>query len=287
MKKLVSILLVIAMLATLFVACSDDKKEKETEAKGSDVATTEQKTTVAGTEEATVEPVPATVPATTEKEEPTTIAETEPVTEAPTEATTEESTEEATVSQPEPFDGNLDVSEDDVATAGDYTDIKNPAKLGQWVKAYYVNGDTEHGTYYWRIVDVTNDCEKDIEEWNAAGHIRQFTKIEQDAFEYKKVTVQYYFPKDYKCGEYGISTSTKVQPSAKNPDGGGFTLDGVTYIGLGQGYSIHDTSVRYNPGESCLGVYIYAMLKDFDGYVFDMSFSNADGEYVHCYSDCK
>lgn len=283
MKKMISVFLVIVMLATMFVACSNDKKNQETEAKGSNDVTTEQPTTEAPSEEATVEPVPATIPATTEKEEPTTTVETEPVTEVPT----EESTKETTVEQPKPFDGNLDVSEADVATAGDYLDAKNPAKLGQWVKAYYVNGETESGTYYWRIVDVTNDCEKDIEEWNAAGHIRQFTKIEQDNFEYKKVTVQYYFPADYKCGEYGISTSTKVQPSAKNPNGGGFTVNGVTYIGLGQGYSIHDTSVRYNPGDSCLGVYIYAMLKDFDGYVFDMSFSNADGEYVHCYSDCK
>lgn len=293
MKKIISLVLVLAMVSVLFVGCSDKKDPMET-------------TKGAGESEvaSTVESVPPVV--STEPKETTTVEEvsteeptTEPNTEKPStevvteESNTEESSEVGSTSDEtdshtsETLEMNPEILKDAVSHADYREDPKNPAKIYSWVKAEYWNGDKEGGIYYWRITDVTADCQEEIDEWNKAGHLTQFTELTQENISYRMVTYQIYFPEDYKVGEFGASIGTKVIPTAKNPDGGGFTVDGLTYLGLGQTWSLEDSSLRYKPGDLVTCRAIFAMVDADVNYVFEGHFSDKAGEMHYGYSASK
>lgn len=285
MKKVISLILVLVMVTALFVGCNDIKTPPETT-----VANKDTEVPVSTAVES-VPPVVSTKPTETEEptevitEEPTTVATTEHVevevsTETPTEIPTEPINTEVGTIDPE-------LHKEDLENAQFYEDPMNPAKLGEWVKSEYWNGDKEGGTYYWRVVDVTADCQKEIDEWNNAGHLTQFAELTQEHISYRMVTYQIYFPEDYKVGEYGASTGTKITLGAKNPEGGGFTYNGLTYLGLGQTWSIDDSSLRYQPGDVATCKSIYAMLDADITYVFEGHFTDKEGNLVYGYSASK
>lgn len=218
------------------------------------------------------------------KEEPAVEATEEP---AP-EVTEEPKTEEQSTEEPAPIepanpatDGEYTIEN---AVDGKDTSMENPAKFGQWVKATRYNPTSgKNDVAYWRIVNITTDCQADIDAYTG---FYKLDPIEQDGLSYYAATYEVYFPEDWEVPEWGISSPT-ISLSARNPEGGGYTLNGLTIIGLGHCIDMNlQPADKLMPGQTYTGKVIYTMLTEEPHYVFEYYYNVEGAEgLVYSYVD--
>lgn len=233
MKKFLSFLLAFAMLATLAACGTPAKKPNE---------------------------VP-TPPVETEAPLPADTPTEELAAEDPTEGSPAE-----TPVLIQPSDGNIDLTNAAVETSA-----TEPAALGQWVKSTrYSAVSRQYETIYWRIIDVTFDCQQDIDRYNAEGHIYSFPELEDETLAYCMATYEVYFPEDFTAPDWGL-TSSDLNFSARNPFGGGIDYKGVSYIGLGNTRDVSEEQTIM-PGEVYTGKAVYIMVNDDVDYVFEYGY---------------
>lgn len=179
-----------------------------------------------------------------------------------------------------PGNGSVDLS--NVATA---TDALEPAEVGQWIESTTYSATThQYETIYWRVVEVTSDCQADIDRYNGEDHIYTFEPLENEDLAYRIVIYEVYFPEDYPAQEWGIS-SPELSLWPKNPNGGGITYKGVTYIGLGGSYEVAEDQEIF-PGDVYTGKALYVMIDDDVDYVFEYSHNN-NSDMVYDYAASK
>ena len=163
-------------------------------------------------------------------------------------------------------------------------DIMKPAKIGQWVEAKHYNPISETTeTIYWRITDITTDCQAAIDQYNSEDHLYKVEPIVNSDLRYYLATYEVYYPVEYSAKEWGI-TSPTINLSAKNPNGGGFKYNDVSYIGLGSGLDFNiNTDEKVMPGQVYTGEFLYSMIKEEPVYVFTYSFTAENNETVYTY----
>lgn len=191
--------------------------------------------------------------------------------------------EEETSEPVAPSNGSVDLS-----NAVTETDALAPAALGQWIKSgKYSTASGQDETVYWRIVEVTTDCQADIDRYNGEDHLYIFEPLEQEELAYHIAIYEVYFPEDFPAAEWGIS-SPYISISAKNPNGGGIEYKGFSYIGLGSSYNIAEDQDIF-PGDVYTGKALFAMIDDDVEYVFEYYYDSNDEEIglIHDYAASK
>ena len=181
-----------------------------------------------------------------------------------------------------PGNGSVDLS--NVATE---TTALEPAALGQWIQstAHSYDSDQEE-TVYWRIVDITSDCQEDIDRYHGEkNHFYVFDPLEDEDLAYRIATYEVYYPEDFPAGDRGIF-SPDITLHARNPKGGGIKYKGVSYIGLGSCYEIAEKQEIF-AGDVYVGKVLYVMINDDVEYVFAYSHKNVEGEYIDDYAAIK
>lgn len=166
----------------------------------------------------------------------------------------------------------VEIDLSDVYTSID--NITNPAKINQWVKTQRYNSvSNNYETIYWRITDITIDCQEVIDKYNSEDHIYKITPIEKDGLCYYLATYEVYYPVEYTVRELGITNKT-LNISVKNPNSGGFEYDGIVYVGLGSCLDLNSNiDETLMPGNIYTGKILYTMLKDEPEYVFSYCYS--------------
>lgn len=194
-----------------------------------------------------------------------------------------EEAEEETSEPVAPSNGSVDLS--NVATE---TEALAPAALGQWIQSTTYSATSGlYETMYWRIVEVTTDCQEDIDRYNEEDHLYVFEPLEQEELAYHMAIYEVYFPEDFPAAEWGIS-SPYISISANNPNGGGIEYRGFAYIGLGSSYNIAEEQDIF-PGDVYTGKALFAMIDDDVEYVFEYYHNTNDEEdgLIHDYAASK
>ena len=204
--------------------------------------------------------------------------------------------EDDTDGEEEEFDGHLtkDITEEDAKNiqvtgvsledAVEHTEIEDPAHAGDWVKTKRYNAvSREYETVFWRIAEISFDCQEDVDEYNSRDyHFYELEPLESDDLSYVKVTYQVYFPEEFSADTWGISAPT-MSFTTINPAGGGIRYKGMSYIGLGTMVNIDNSEEHIQPGGIYTGKCVYVMVNDPSiEYVFDYYYSEGDG-LIHSY----
>lgn len=239
---------------------STEPESTELESKESESAESEQSTELESTEPESTEPEPTE------------------------ESNEEENTEDAQESSKDvtPSNGSVDLS--NVVTE---TTALEPAALGQWIQSTaYSAVSQQYETIYWRIVEITSDCQADIDRYHGEkNHFYVFDPLENEDFAYRIATYEVYYPEDFHASSWGIG-SPHISLYAKNPNGGGIKHKGVSYIGLGSCYEIAEKQEVF-AGDVYVGKVLYVMIDDEVEYVFEYRHKNFEDEYVEDYAAIK
>lgn len=204
-------------------------------------------------------------------------------TESTKESNEEENKEDAQEPSKDVTPGNGSVDLSNVATA---TTALEPAALGQWIQSTAHSYDSEQEeTVYWRIVDITSDCQEDIDRYNGESHFYVFDPLEDEDLAYRIATYEVYYPEDFPAGDKRIY-SPDISLYAQNPKGGGINYKGVSYIGLGSCYEVAEKQEIF-PGDVYVGKVLYVMINDDVEYVFRYRHKNDEGEYIEDYAAIK
>lgn len=180
-----------------------------------------------------------------------------------------------------PSNGSVDLS-----NAATETTVTEPAAFGQWIKSTrYSATSHQYETVYWRAIGITDDCQGDIDRYNNENHLYTFEQLENDDLKYLIVMYEVYYPEEFPAEDWGI-TSADISLSIKNPEGGGFTYKGVTYIGLSSAYDI-SLDQEIHPGDVFSGKALFVMVNDDVDYLFEYSHNNENDEFVYDYSASK
>lgn len=209
---------------------------------------------------------------------------------APVEAEPEETKPNREASKPADASG---------AILPEQTELSDPAPLGQAVdiavyatddKTYHkvsmvvdkVTTQAQDSAYITSCIDQHNSVvEYDFQEVTLKG-----VDIPAD-IEFCIVDYTIVVPGDFPGGEFGIGTLG--QPLyAKGMSGAGISTTGGTYVGLGQVTELLVENVgQYQPGETYKLRGVFAMVKDYEEYAFDLT-TYHDGDpsgapIVHAY----
>jgi len=162
--------------------------------------------------------------------------------------------------------------------------IESPAAIGEWVESKrYSPEDSAYHTIYYRItnIDPGEPAQAAVDKYNSEDHVTVFEEIQDDDLEYCLLTYEVFFPEDYPAADYGI-TSADINFSARSPEGGAISVDGVTYIGLGQAYEVSpsiDIDTLF-PGDTWTGQAVFAMVKDFNDYIIETDYFENEEEFT-------
>ena len=282
------VILITAAVICLVTACGGKGTERETgflkpveeESSRRSENDVVQSTEPESTESESTKPE-STEPEST-KQESTELESTEP--ESTEESKEEENTENAQEPSKDVTPGNGSVDLSNVATE---TTALEPAALGQWIQSTAHSYDSEQEeTIYWRIVDITSDCQEDIDRYHGEkNHFYVFEPLENEDFAYRIATYEVYYPEDFPAGDKKIF-SPYITLHARSPKGGGIKYKGVAYIGLGSCYEIAEKQEVF-AGDVYVGKVLYVMINDDVEYVFSYSHKNDEGEYIDDYAAIK
>lgn len=167
----------------------------------------------------------------------------------------------------------------------------NCAKFGQWAygKVYNVISNKEE-TVAWRMIDITTDCQNEINTYNAS-HIYQLEPLSDEDLCYYMATYQVYFPENFPQRSWGISYPYMKFSTVST------SLEGDTVpIEYGDGKQISAWCVCVDlevdrEGVVAPGIYtgkcVYYMPKVEPAYLFEAIYSlNEEGtELAHVYCD--
>lgn len=195
-------------------------------------------------------------------------------------------TEPVATEEPEPTEEPV-VLPDGVAEAVDGLNPEEPAEFGQWIKASMMNPASEkYETIYWRVTEVTDDCEEAIKAYNENSSFWTIDPLEDEAMKYYVVSYEVYFPKEFTEREYGISVFT-LDVNVRNMDGGsGFEHNGANVYGLNSGlqFDIERYNKVVHSGDIYEGKILYRMYEDIPDYLFSVFYQIEGSEdYATCF----
>lgn len=213
------------------------------------------------------------------------------VTAEQTEEPTPESAEATPEAAKEPEHAEPIVLPEGIVEAVDGLNPLEPAKFGEWVKAFALNPATENPEpIYWRVTEVTDDCEEAIKEYNEKNSFWAIDPLEDEALKYYIVSYEVYFPVEFTERDFGISAFT-LDINIRNIDGGaGFEHNGAHVYGLNSGlqFDIGRYEKTVHPGDIYQGKILYRMYEDIDDYLFSVFYQTFDSEeYVTCFCSNK
>lgn len=179
------------------------------------------------------------------------------------------------------------------------TELSSPAPLGQFVDiALYATDDKTYHKASMVVDKITTQAQDPsyvascVDQHNSAVDY-DFQEVEIDGVEIPEdiefciIDYTITIPEEFPGGEFGIGTLG--QPLyAKGMAGGGIPTTGGTYVGLGQVTELLVENVgQYQPGETYALRGVYAMVKDYEDYAFDLT-TYHDGDasgapIVHAY----
>lgn len=209
---------------------------------------------------------------------------------ADTEATPEpeqaDTPEESAEPKQEPVEEPAIVPEG-IEDAVEATNPQEPAEFGKWVKASIMNPVSEKSeTVYWRITNVTDDCDEQIKQYNENSNFWTIDPLEDEDMKYYVADYEVYFPKEFSEREYGISVFT-LDVSIRNMDGGsGFEHDGANVYGLSSGlqFDIERYNKVVRSGDVYQGKLLYRMYSDIEDYLFSVFYQiEGSDDYATCF----
>lgn len=160
--------------------------------------------------------------------------------------------------------------------------LENPAKIGEWVEAGKRSAkDKNYHTIYFRLTGITagDKAREIVDEYNS-DNTATISDLEQDDLEYRVVTYEVYFPKDYPQADYGISNTSLIFNLCNLKDSGAI----AGYIGLSTVWDISNEHDALHAGETFKeGRAVFAMVKESSEYLFKYGYKDENDAQAYVY----
>ena len=160
--------------------------------------------------------------------------------------------------------GDENIVSDDTSIVSVEATLENPAKIGEWVEIWkYSVVDSDYHRCYVRLMNTVrgDEAQAIVDEFNEEHSYIQIKELEDDALGFGCTYYEVYFPEDYPCSEWGI-TSPDIYFSVCNENHSG---DIGGYIGLSSTQDASEDADVYG-GDVFNGRILYCMVDDFDEY---------------------